>query len=80
MLFFAEFDDDEAAIPLYLHGDQRSFFYGHFRNNKKTHKYFISTSNASTPPSLAYTRASIGLMSAWRIDCRISTTAAACSS
>jgi len=36
--------------------------------------YFIRTSNASVPPGAPYIRLSIGDMSDWRMDCRISMT------
>jgi hypothetical protein len=38
--------------------------------------YFINTSNASVPPGALYIRLSIGDMSDWRMDCRISITIA----
>jgi hypothetical protein len=41
-----------------------------------TYMYFIKTSNASVPPGAPYMRLSIGDMSDWRMDWRISITAA----
>ena len=45
-----------------------------------THRYFMSTSSSSLPPSLPYMRWSMGVISLALIDCKTSTTVCRCAS
>jgi len=53
--------------------DEELVHSGRWRSH--TYRYFISTSSSSTPPSDSYMRVRRGVISACRIDWRISTTA-----